>query len=619
MRETTQTEFEMLAHRAEAFALAHPRRYKLRILLYALLGYLFIVFMLFLLLGLAGGIIGSAFISTALFIILLKTKLIFVILPLAWVLIKALWVRVEPPRGYKLDIKNFPSLNREIETLRDQLKAVKVHQVLLTPEFNAAVVQTPRLGIFGWHKNTLILGLELLLSLSPEQARAVLAHEFGHLSGNHSRFNGWVYRVRATWEHILHAYQGSNSFGGRLMQRFFNWYSPRFSAYSFALARANEYQADAIAAALTSPQTVAEALVNTHVTSSYAEQDYWAQYFKKADDLPEPDLPPWAGLSRFINQSRISQEQYATRLNRVMQQETAYHDTHPALKDRIAALKVEPAPPDAVQETAAEQWLDDQLSRVLDDFDREWLQHNRETWRSRYEYVRDARKTLADLAGKQPADLTDDDLWLKATLTEEFADENEALALYRLMQTRHPEHPKVAFAVGRLLYNHQNEACLEQLKTALNDPQLALDACRYAYAFLENRDRLEEARWWENTFNEQNRILEESEQERNRLQPGDPLEKADIPAELLQHIVTTLKAHPKVKRAWLAGKRLKHFPEYPALAFVIQLKGFVTNEQKIIEQVIAALNLDCTHYAIPNNGDFKKLAKQIIKAGDRIV
>lgn len=619
MSEITQSEFETLARQAESFARTHPKRYKLRVLLYALLGYLFIVFMLFLLFGLLGGIIGSAFISTALFIILLKTKLIVVVLPLIWVLIKALWVRVEPPDGYKLDVKRFPALKREIESLRAQLNAAKVHQVILTPEFNAAVVQTPRLGILGWHRNTLILGLELLLSLSPEQARAVLAHEFGHLSGNHSRFNGWVYRVRTTWDHILHAYQDNASFGGRSMQRFFNWYSPRFSAYSFALARANEYEADAIAAALTSPQTVAEALVNTHVTSSYAEQDYWTQYFKKADELPEPGHLPWAGLSRFINHSRLSLNQYAARLDQALQQETAYHDTHPALKDRIAALKVEPASPDAVQETAAELWLDDRLPEVLADFDREWLQHNRETWKSRYEYVREGRKKLEEMAGKPPDALTDDELWQKATLTEEFAGDSEALALYQILQTRHPENPNVAFALGRLLYIRQNEACLGQMKTALHSPQLALDACRYAYAFLENRNRCEEAQWWEDTFNEQNRILTESERERSQLQPGDPLEKAEVPAETLQQIAAALKAHRKVKRVWLAGKRLKHFPEHPALAFVIQLKGLVTNEQKLIGKIITTLGLDCTHYAIPKNGAFKKLAKQIIKAGDRIV
>lgn len=619
MSDTTQAEFEALVRGAEAFAKSHPGQYKLRVLLYALLGYLFIFLMLLLLVGLAAAIAGSAFISTALFIILLKTKLVFVVLPLIWVLVKAVWVRVDPPDGYALDLKRFPALNREIESLRTRLNAVNVHRVILTPEFNAAVLQTPRLGIFGWHRNTLILGLELLLTLSPDQARAVLAHEFGHLSGNHSRFKGWIYRVRAAWDNILRAYEGCNSFGGRAVRGFFNWYAPRFSAYTFALARANEYEADAVAAALTSPQTLAAALINTHVTGDYADRDYWAQYFKQADEHPEPEHPPWAGLTRFINDSRLSGEQFAERLQRALQQTTAYHNTHPALKDRLAALDVVPAPPAAVQETAATHWLGDQLERILADFDNDWLAHNREPWQRRYEYVTEGRKKLAALADTPADALTDNELWEQATLTEELVGDRDALPLYQAMQARHPGNPNIAFALGRLLFNQQNEACLPQLQTALQSPQLALDACRYAYAFLENQNRLEEAKWWENAFDEQNRILRESEQERSRLNPGDPLEKADVPPEQRQQIAAALKTHKHVKRAWLARKRLKHFPDHPALAFVVELKGFVSNPETAVRNIIETLHLDCTHYAIPNAGNFKKLAKRIIKAGDRIV
>lgn len=257
----TQTQFEALVREAETLAKTSPSRYKLGILFYTLLGYLFIFGILFLLFSLAGVAIGSAFLSTALFLILLKKKLIFVLIPAIWILLKALWVRFDPPTGYVLKLKDYPVLAREIKALQARLKTIRVHQVILTPEFNAAVVQTPRLGIFGWYRNTLILGLELLLSLSPEQARAVLAHEFGHLSGNHSQFKGWIYRVRTTWDRITQAYSGIDSWGAQLMFKFFNWYSPRFSAYTFPLARMNEYEADAIAAQITSPQTVAEALV----------------------------------------------------------------------------------------------------------------------------------------------------------------------------------------------------------------------------------------------------------------------------------------------------------------------------------------------------------------------
>ncbi|MFT4584050.1 MAG: Zn-dependent protease with chaperone function [Gammaproteobacteria bacterium] len=145
-----------------------------------------------------GGVLAVSIYSTALLIILIKKKLIFLIVPAIWILTKSLWVKLEAPGGYRLAKKNCPQLFEEIDSLRRSLKALKIHEVILTADLNAAISQTPRLEVFGWQKNTLILGLELLLTLSPEQARAVVAHEFGHLSGNHSRFAGWIYRIRQT-------------------------------------------------------------------------------------------------------------------------------------------------------------------------------------------------------------------------------------------------------------------------------------------------------------------------------------------------------------------------------------------------------------------------------------
>ncbi|HEX5056270.1 MAG TPA: M48 family metallopeptidase [Gammaproteobacteria bacterium] len=617
----TQARFETMVRNAEALARQSPARYKLGIIFYTLLGYLFILGVLCLLFGITGLIVGSAFLSTALFLILLQKKLLFVLAPSIWILLKALWVRVDPPAGYTIRLKDFPLLQHEIRELQDRLKSPRVHQVLLTPEFNAAVVQTPRLGVLGWHKNTLILGLELLLSLSPEQARAVLAHEFGHLSGNHSRFKAWIYRVRTTWDRVTQAYAGIDSWGARMMFRFFNWYSPRFSAYTFPLARMNEYEADAVAAQITSPQILTEALVNTCVTSDHAGKEYWAFYFRKADLLPEPDHMPWQGLTRFMNEHRLSGERYTDRLQAELERATAYYDTHPSLKDRAAALNVTPRAPSPVQRTAAGAWLGERLQQVIADFDNQWMQANRDKWRERYQYVSAGRKRLAELEGRPLETLSDDELWSKASLSEELIDEATALPLYRAIQSRHPRNSSAAYAIGRLLYNRGDETCLEQLKIALANPRLALDACRCAYRFLEERARMDEADWWEQRFEEQTRILEASRRERSLLNLDDPLEKAGLPAAAMAAIANALRSADNVKHVWVAQKKLKHFPEFPAFAFVVEIDRFVMDEDKRALEIIQAANirLDGDFFVVSRSGPCSELAVRIIQAGEQVL
>ena len=214
-----QFDFQKAAIKAERLAQSNIFLYKIQLLFYALLGYGVIFVVLISLFGLLGGMIGMAFMSTALFLLLVKKKLILIILPTIWILLKSLWVRFKSPTGYRLTRQEFPLLFKEIDNLQKVLQSPKIHQVILTPELNAAIVQTPRLGILGWYKNSLILGLELLLILSPEQARAVLAHEFGHLSGNHSRFGRWIYRLRITWYRIMQAFAQEETIGAKMMRR----------------------------------------------------------------------------------------------------------------------------------------------------------------------------------------------------------------------------------------------------------------------------------------------------------------------------------------------------------------------------------------------------------------
>jgi Zn-dependent protease with chaperone function len=101
---------------------------------------------------------------------------------LLWVLLRSVFIKFPPPQGYILERHRYPVLWAEVDQLSKILSTPPIHQILLTAEMNAALMQTPRFGLFSPSKNTLIIGLELLLALSTQQTRAVLAHELAHTS-----------------------------------------------------------------------------------------------------------------------------------------------------------------------------------------------------------------------------------------------------------------------------------------------------------------------------------------------------------------------------------------------------------------------------------------------------
>jgi Zn-dependent protease with chaperone function len=494
----TEEEFISLVHKAENEAQNRPKLYLFKLALFACFGYAVILLTLTTLLGLTGVLILLAVFSTGLFLLLVKKKLIFVLGFAIWVLLKALWVKLPAPSGYNLKRKDFPALFKELDTLSKQLNAIKVHTVILDRSYNAAVVQHPRLGVLGWNKNYLILGYQLLMGLSPEQMKAVLAHEFGHLSGNHSRFSGWIYRNRISWARVMSAFSHEHSWGGSMMRKFFNWYSPKFDAYSFALARSNEYEADAISAKLTSANIAGQALLNAYVAAPYVEQHYWDDFFKQADHYAKPQTPPLEGLQAFLQSTCIDKEDIKEHLNTALNTETHYADTHPCLSDRLKALgdtqKFQLMT--SFEVSAAQAWLGNKNSDVLSDFDQEWWQETQERWESRFTYSQESLKALSEFDECIAEELSDDDLWKFAYLTQEFRSLEQAQPLFQIYQSRYPKDSDAAYYIARYQMGHDLEAAMLQFKIARHDPRL-IEACAHlGFNLLMSHNQEQEASQW---------------------------------------------------------------------------------------------------------------------------
>jgi len=610
------SEFEEYVNKADAVAEKNFSQYKFKLRLFALLGYVVIMGMILLVAALIGGLGALAYISPAILILLVKKKLIFILIPMLWVMLRSLWVKLEAPKGYEMTPERFPKVFDELDALSVELDSLKIHTVLLTPEMNAAVIQTPRLGMLGWQKNTLFLGLELMLSLTPEQLRGVVAHELGHLSGNHSKFSGWIYRIRESWARLMNGILAQDNIGARMMGKFFAWYAPRFSAYSFPLARNNEYEADAMAASLTSSQAIGDALINVHVVAPYLEENYWQAYFKRADKEATPEILPWAGLHEFLQTN--SDPKLQERLDQAMLVSTDLTDTHPSLKDRLKALSVTAKLSIAASESAARSWLADEYEKVISEFDGEWFQTNESSWKERFEYVVKSTTELRELQRQEVEDLSDDDLWQRGQLEGEFGERKAAIELIIIFRERHPDNENAAYLLGCYFMAEDDEKCLPLFEATLSSPELAYNACANAFEFLTNSGKHEEAEIWREKAEKSNNLLEEAQSERERLNPGDALEKVILDDESVKAVIAKLKQSNKIKKAWIAKKVVKHYPEEQAIAIAVVGKGFALSEDSLQEALAEEMS-EFSLWIIPKSGDYKPLAKQIISAGEQII
>ncbi len=288
-----QDQFDTLVKNLEDYAQRHPAGYKIRVGLLAALGYAYIFLVLAALIAVLWLLI---YVSVANFIIF---KFGWLVLVFVWVILRSLWVRLPPPEGLALRREDAPLLFKMVEEASTALQSPQPQHILLTEDFNAAVVQVPRLGLLGWQANYLIVGLPLMQALSPEQFRAVIAHELGHLSGNHGRFFGWIYRVRLTWIQLLLRMQQENR-RADVFEIFLKWYAPYFNAYSFVFARAQEYEADKSAARIAGTETAAQALITLEVKGKFLESKFWTDILRGADSQEMPPETVFAQMSNVL-------------------------------------------------------------------------------------------------------------------------------------------------------------------------------------------------------------------------------------------------------------------------------------------------------------------------------
>jgi len=401
-----------------------------------------------------------------------------------------------------------------------------------------------------------------------------------------------------------------------LMRRFFDWYAPTFAAYSFALARSNEFAADAVAAQLTSRADAAQALVNSYVVSGLVNERFWEPFFQQADCNEHP-AAPFGPLRDFLSQSPFAADELQRKSAEAMAVVTGHYDTHPALNDRLQALQAGTPLPKMPVLSAAQAWLGERLTNVLTDFDRLWLQRHGENWRERFRYCRQGREQLAELARMPAEQLSAEQHWRLAVLTEEFAQDTDPLPLFRNYRAAHPD-ADADFVIGRLLLKRGDPAGADSIQAAMQaKPELVIDGCRWLEYFHLGRGDAAAAEHWVRRAERQADIDRAAELERQNLTRKDALANAQADAETLSALRTAAAKVAGIKRIWLAEKPMQHYPEAKSYV-VVFAKAWFANEKKLTQRLIAELRLPQNLFVLCKSGAHAAIAKRAIRAGSEV-
>jgi heat shock protein HtpX len=246
--------------------------------------------------------------------------------------------------GLLLEPPAHPRLFAELHAIAEALNEPLPREVYLVGQVNAFVAD--RGGIMGFGSSRVMgIGLPLLSSLTVPEMRAVLAHEFAHYYSGDTRMGPWVYKTQSA---MIRAFRNIGSLGelGRIAAlQFMNmvaafilkWYFIFFLRVINFVSRKKEYRADELACLVAGAEPLVQGLRKIH-GAAMAWGPYWnSEVVPVLNQGCKPAIAD--GFSRFLAAPQIEVQISRGIEKEIAEGKTEPYDTHPPLRDRIAAIE----------------------------------------------------------------------------------------------------------------------------------------------------------------------------------------------------------------------------------------------------------------------------------------
>ncbi|HTH47634.1 MAG TPA: M48 family metallopeptidase [Candidatus Limnocylindria bacterium] len=624
----TREEFDTLIRRCEKVSQESPRLYVARVVGLVVMAYGYLLLVLLGSLALCLLMLGLMFYLP----VTLKLDLIGLVAfgGIFLAVLRGLWVRLEPPKGQLVTRAQAPKLFALLDDLRATLDCRPFHRVLIVNELNASVMQIPRLGVFGWHQNYLLLGLPLLECLSPEEFRAVLAHEFAHSSQGHGSFGNWLYRVRQTWAQVFEQMAGRRTRWDVMLTHFVAWFWPQFNGHAFVLARANEYVADAWAVRVAGAEVMGRALTRLPITAALMGEKFWPDILRRANvtDLPPDDVVK--ELQQALRRGPTDQD--AVRwLREACLVETGNVDTHPCLKERLRAMGCPELRPEApplpapVRVSAAEEFLGELVTAAERRFSDEWFTTIKQPWQKRHAEI---QRLAAELAAMDKPEVPPGiaQIWEMAVKHVNLHGDEAAVGLLERVLALEPRHAGANFILGRKRLHEDDPHGVELMEIAVGtDPWLTPRGSELLHAYFSRNMQPERLRPWEQRLDQFQEFSTLAEQERGTVIESDIFLEHGLNPQQVERLRTLLALNKEISSAAVVRKQVRHFPD--SRSFVIALTLDVAegkpphadSPQTMTEQLAQSAHLPGHCLAFIAMGGLTKLGQKAYAVPDSVI
>ncbi|HEX5860601.1 MAG TPA: M48 family metalloprotease [Nocardioides sp.] len=281
-------------------------------------------------------------------------KGLFLIVFLVLALGRAFWavrkLSFDDSAGLLLSPEDQPRLWAEVRAIAQTVGTRAPDEIRLAPVVNASVTEESRLlGLIGGRR-VLTVGVPLLMGLTSQQLRSVLAHELGHFSHRHTALAPIAYRGQVTLGHVV-GRLGQESLTGLV----FRAYGRLYLRVTRSVSRRQELEADGWSHRVAGKAASAQAMRELPALDALW-MHFLDEYAFRIEGVRPDDL--LGGFANLLASPQRRREMTAIQRD-LPDGPTDPYDTHPSLAARVAFFESLPDDGISDDETSAVAFLEE--------------------------------------------------------------------------------------------------------------------------------------------------------------------------------------------------------------------------------------------------------------------
>lgn len=288
----------------------------------------------------------------------------------SWAIIS---LKFSVPSGLDITEEKFPHLYKLIEELREEFGNPKIDRVILRDKYEISVIKSPRNKTPILTSTTLIIGLPVLLTMSPLYFRALLARRIGQLSTQHTPVSTRLYYLNDIWAQFKISCKRSKNIFAKILGYGFQLYCAVYEKITLPLIQHEELEADSYGMDIVPLDDMIECIVYDETVNQFLAKKYWPKIYHMAKRSKVPEFLPYAQMTKVVI-AGITDDEISQAIQAALKVDIDHPAPEPSLRKRLNHIGQEkPLAPKRLSKTAAGYYLGNSQAKVIQLFDKRWL------------------------------------------------------------------------------------------------------------------------------------------------------------------------------------------------------------------------------------------------------